>query len=121
MATRGVAQLGAGQDKRRTPPPTLTSSARSSEVCQDRRPHTRYNQYRRNSWGRRRWACRGKLGKGRGPGRYVSHEGCPVKRSEGGSDPLRIHEDLTLPTQTIIASRLRVGPRLLGFLLLAFP
>jgi outer membrane protein TolC len=44
-----------------------------------------------------------------------------VKRLEGGSDPLRIHEDLTLPTQTIIPRRLRVGLELLGFLLLASP
>src|SRR5262249_40920784 len=51
----------------------------------------------------------------------VSHESCPGKRSEGGSDPLRIHEDLTLPTQTIITRRLRVGLKLLGFLLLASP
>jgi outer membrane protein TolC len=33
----------------------------------------------------------------------------------------RIHEDLTLPTQTIMARQLRVGLKLLGFLLLASP
>src|SRR4029077_11557398 len=56
-----------------------------------------------------------------GSGSLVFHESCPAKRSEGGSDPLRIHEDLAVPTYVIIARLLRVGPRLLGFVLLASP
>jgi outer membrane protein TolC len=43
-----------------------------------------------------------------------------VKRSEGGQT-LRIHEDLTLPTQTILTKRIRIGLKFLGFLLLASP
>jgi outer membrane protein TolC len=42
-------------------------------------------------------------------------------RSDGGSDPLRIHEDLTLPIHTIMTKRLQVGLKLFGFLLLASP
>src|SRR5262249_54042374 len=99
--------------------PNLISSTRSTGISQDRCPRTRYNRYRRNSWTRLRWQRCANLGKRRCSGRPVSHESCPVKRSEGGSGPLRVHEDLTLPTQTIITRRIRVGLQFLGFLLLA--
>jgi outer membrane protein TolC len=101
--------------------PSPISSARFSRISQDRLLHNRYNHYRRNFWRRLHWPRRAKVEKRRGPGKRVSDEICPVKRSEGGSDPLRIQEDLTLPTQTIIARRPRVGLKLLGFLLLASP
>src|SRR5205085_723009 len=44
-----------------------------------------------------------------------------MKRSKGGSDPLRIHEELTLSIHRIITTRLRIERKLLGFLLLALP
>src|SRR5262249_39135752 len=49
------------------------------------------------------------------------HNSCPGKRSDGGSDPLRISEDLVMPSQTTATRRLRVGLTLFGFLLLASP
>src|SRR5207244_2852611 len=65
-----------------------------------------------------RWGSLARLGKRSRSGNRQS--ACPVIRSEGGSDPLRIHEDLTLPTHTIKTRRLWVGLKPLGFLLLAF-
>src|SRR5262249_40801947 len=50
-----------------------------------------------------------------------SQDHCSLKRLEGDLEPLRFHEDLSLPTQTIITRRFRVGMQLLGFLLMALP
>ena len=101
--------------------PNPISSTLFSWISQDRLLHTRYNHYRPSFWRRLRLPRRARLRKRRGPVKRVSHEICHVKSSEGGSGPLRIHEDLTLPSHAIITRRLRVELKLLGFLLLAFP
>src|SRR5262249_52567134 len=62
------------------------------------------------------WPSPAKLGKLSGSG--SQRETFPDERSEGGSVPLRILEDRTLPTNTTTAGRIRVGLNLLGILLL---
>ncbi len=101
--------------------PNSISSTRSPEIPQGLPPPTRYKQYRWILGRRICYSDRAKLGKRRGFGNHCSRESRPVNRLEGGSDPLRVYEDLTLPTYTTIAERLRVELTLLGFLLLAIP